>query len=963
MSLGDLVISLSANTASLQSDMGKANQILERFASKSIQGSKQAEAAIAQLGKAGVTSVDRLKLAFDNLNIKTALQIENEKARMIASFEQIKNSGVASSNEIKRAFSAMNDQLDKIDGKDPMGSGIRRMNTNLFVSIAMIAKMQIMFSLINTTMSAIGRLPGVAVEAIENYNATIVGNAAMITSMQKGIKDIGQAYKENKAYSTASLDVLIKMDAETAASAKNLNDMNSQFIQQGIILDVNNKKQIEGFKAVANALAAITANDPNKDMQFAQEIRAMRDFQDKGSNRLVQMLAAQGVTKEMVNDWKKIGAETNNHGYALEKLLPYLQGFAAAQGDINNLWTTVKSTMVTIRDEVLRGGLSQGFAEIVEKMKEISKYAKENKEKVQAFLRDGFQDVKIVAGLMWDIGKGVAYISEPLMWAAIAAGIYKGVTAMRAFAVEMTIATGGMNLLIAGAATLGLYGVKEFRNAKAGGDRVNAIKDLAGPNNQFKMGGLTVDNLNKILQQQPLATNEDIVKWRTTPGALSWGANGSNFNMNTQMIDWLKASSIPSARPPKNINVLGTDSKTGSGSGTDSFSQVMSAWERLNVQAEQDPFKRKLMEINNDFASISADFESSSKKAELATKGITASKIEEMRIQAITRAFEEEATASSKKALSEEIAAIKLKIAEERKALEEAKKARQEKAALAEAAIQDQIEQINLEERLNKISGPEAIARRLPLEREIVNIRKELLMGINSSTDPAAWRTAFRAVTSGQSKVLEDIKLQYDRTFKGGAENAMKSISESAANTGEQIQGIFKNAFESAVQSLMEFTRTGKFEFGKFTISILEMIQKIALEKAMAGIVGNLMGGFGSMFSSPVNTGVLAGSGSGMPASVGGYQGINIPKLATGTNYVPADMLAIIHKGEAVVPAPFNNGGGNASNIKIELVNQTGKEMKQKDGGMKFDGKNMIKTIILEAMDSDYSFRNAVRGG
>ena len=52
------------------------------------------------------------------------------------------------------------------------------------------------------------------------------------------------------------------------------------------------------------------------------------------------------------------------------------------------------------------------------------------------------------------------------------------------------------------------------------------------------------------------------------------------------------------------------------------------------------------------------------------------------------------------------------------------------------------------------------------------------------------------------------------------------------------------------------------------------------------------------------------------------YPGISfqIPELAIGTNFVPADMLAFLHKGEAVIPAKYNQDNSSSSR-SITIIN------------------------------------------
>lgn len=67
--------------------------------------------------------------------------------------------------------------------------------------------------------------------------------------------------------------------------------------------------------------------------------------------------------------------------------------------------------------------------------------------------------------------------------------------------------------------------------------------------------------------------------------------------------------------------------------------------------------------------------------------------------------------------------------------------------------------------------------------------------------------------------------------------------------------------------------------------------------------------------------------GKGVSSTVSKFTGggkSNVPKLAMGTNFVPRDMLAMIHKGEAVVPAKYNDGGGaGGRSVNITVTGNT----------------------------------------
>jgi TP901 family phage tail tape measure protein len=117
-----------------------------------------------------------------------------------------------------------------------------------------------------------------------------------------------------------------------------------------------------------------------------------------------------------------------------------------------------------------------------------------------------------------------------------------------------------------------------------------------------------------------------------------------------------------------------------------------------------------------------------------------------------------------------------------------------------------------------------------------------------------------------------------------------------------------------ALDALLMWTRFGKYESGKTypNPSDLKAMQEF--------IINQYARGFISGTEMDAKLAQIAGLQSKrITGATGGYLSggkFNIPKFETGINNIPADMLAILHKNEAVVPAnmnPFNPNANNAT--------------------------------------------------
>ena len=189
-------------------------------------------------------------------------------------------------------------------------------------------------------------------------------------------------------------------------------------------------------------------------------------------------------------------------------------------------------------------------------------------------------------------------------------------------------------------------------------------------------------------------------------------------------------------------------------------------------------------------------------------------------------------------------------------------------------------QQIELNRELRNIQDEMATSTMSTIEKKYYDIdkaaRESAISAIEAEEarrgtklDPQEAEAYYEAARRGSEELKKAAEASYNssRDFSTGWKKAFKDYAEQATNGAKQAENIFKKATQGMEDMIVNFAKTGKFEWKGFVNMMLEELLRSQIQQIFAGVMGSMSNSMKSV------TGGTNGGGSLMGALFGGGGG------------------------------------------------------------------------------------------
>jgi hypothetical protein len=330
--------------------------------------------------------------------------------------------------------------------------------------------------------------------------AAIMTSMGVITDAQGRTLQGQEKWNAAQALSVEAQHELQKIGILTAATYEELVTTYQGLEAPMLSAKINFRDSLELTGLLTNSVKAMG-------LPLNQIVQEGRDLVSGTIDNNSQLARSLQITNEDVKKWREKGT-------VFEEIKKRLEGFTYASHEFENTWDGAWSNFKDFAQKALGEGSRPMFDFLKQEMKRISlqlvdirRDAQGNiidvqvKPEVVAKIKDISEEIiKLIRVLETFAGWGMK-LAEPLMWVAIATGIYRMITAVRALAAEITLASGGINLILAAAATLGMWAGRNAADIANLEDQAKRIQNMTRgqtDHESARLKNMGVDNTANI---------------------------------------------------------------------------------------------------------------------------------------------------------------------------------------------------------------------------------------------------------------------------------------------------------------------------------------------------------------------------------------------------------------------------------------------------------------------------------